>query len=211
MTRKPFHHESSEVRRQDLIAATLDCIGRLGLKGATVREIAKSAGVTGGLIRHYFTSKDKLFEAAYLDLMDMMSATAMRQAEDGGADPRIRLRIFIEANYKAPLIDPHQIALWATFIGQLQQARNLAAIHRRGYLNFRNALEKLVAEVLAHEGRTVTPAEMRHLAIAVNGIIDGLWLEACMAADLFAEGELGEVAVSAIEKIIDVKLPHPSP
>jgi AcrR family transcriptional regulator len=72
MTRRSFHHESEDVRRQDLVAATLDCIAEYGIQGATVRLIADRAGVTPGLIRHYFVSKDLMFQAAYREVVYTM-------------------------------------------------------------------------------------------------------------------------------------------
>ncbi|MGH7003342.1 MAG: TetR family transcriptional regulator, partial [Alphaproteobacteria bacterium] len=49
-TRKSFRREGEDKRREDLIAATLQCVAENGLSGATVREIALRADVTPGLI-----------------------------------------------------------------------------------------------------------------------------------------------------------------
>ena len=136
MTRRPFHHESEETRRQDLIAATLDAIAESGLKGATVREIAERAGVTPGLIRHYFVSKELMFQAAYRAVMMTMFETADQAAEEEGSDALSRLRVFVLANFKPPIIDPRNLSLWATFISQISVDPALAAIHREGYLAF---------------------------------------------------------------------------
>lgn len=40
--------------------AALRLFGERGIDGATVRDIARSAGVSGGLVRHHFGSKDGL-------------------------------------------------------------------------------------------------------------------------------------------------------
>jgi AcrR family transcriptional regulator len=53
VTRRSYSRATEAERREDLIAATLDCIADVGIQGATVRQIAARAGVTGGLIRHY--------------------------------------------------------------------------------------------------------------------------------------------------------------
>ena len=74
--RRKFRREGEERRRQDLIEATLDCVAEKGLKGATVRAIALRAGVTAGLIRHYFPGKEDLLQAAYSTLMGRMTEQA---------------------------------------------------------------------------------------------------------------------------------------
>jgi len=88
MSRRAFHRASEAERRQDLISATLDCITELGVQGATVRQIATRAGVTGGLIRHYFDGKDQMVQAAYRDTMMGMTRTAIEAAESLDADAR---------------------------------------------------------------------------------------------------------------------------
>jgi TetR/AcrR family transcriptional repressor of bet genes len=206
MTRRSFHHESVEVRRQDLIAATLDAIAESGIQGATVREIADRAGVTPGLIRHYFVSKELMFQAAYRAIMNTMFETANDAAEELGTDAVSRLRIFVISNFKPPIIDPRNLSLWATFISQITVDEALAAIHREGYLAFRDKLEAHIGAALEETGRNLAPGELRYLAIAINGLMDGLWLEGSMAADMFGEGELAHVALSSVERLLGVSL-----
>jgi len=206
MTRRSFHHESVEVRRQDLIAATLDAIAEFGLQGATVREIADRAGVTPGLIRHYFVSKELMFQAAYRAIMNTMFETANDAAEELGTNAVSRLRIFVISNFKPPIIDPRNLSLWATFISQITVDEALAAIHREGYLAFRDKLEAHIGAALEETGRKLAPGELRYLAIAINGLMDGLWLEGSMAADMFGEGELAHVALSSVERLLGISL-----
>lgn len=206
MTRRPFHHESEETRRQDLIAATLDAIAESGLRGATVREIAERAGVTPGLIRHYFVSKELMFQAAYRAVMLTMFETADHAAEAENASAIRRLRVFLLANFKPPIVDPRNLSLWATFISQIPVDPALAAIHRDGYLAFRDRLQAHIGAALEESGRNLAPGELRYLAIAINGLMDGLWLEGSIAADLFGEGELGHVALSSVERLLGISL-----
>jgi AcrR family transcriptional regulator len=206
MPRRSFHHESVEVRRQDLIVATLDAIAESGIQGATVREIADRAGVTPGLIRHYFVSKELMFQAAYRAIMNTMFETASQAADEQGKDAVSRLRIFVVSNFQAPIIDPRNLSLWATFISQIAVEPALAAIHREGYLAFRDKLEAHIAAAMLETGRNLAPGELRYLAIAINGLMDGLWLEGSMAADMFGEGELAHVALSSVERLLGLDL-----
>jgi AcrR family transcriptional regulator len=206
MTRRTFHHESEDVRRQDLISATLDCIVDYGIQGATVRQIAQRAGVTPGLIRHYFISKDLMLQAAYREVVYTMFETASKAAEDEAADPASKLRVFVISNFKAPIIDQRMLSLWATFISQTGVDPALAAIHRESYLSYRDSLELLVADAMAAGGLATTAEQRRGLAIAINGLIDGLWLEGCMAGDLFQEDELARTALRSVERLIGLPL-----
>ncbi|MBL0372652.1 TetR family transcriptional regulator C-terminal domain-containing protein [Rhizobium sp. KVB221] len=206
MGRRTFHHESEDVRRQDLVGATLDCIAEFGLQGATVRQIAERAGVTPGLIRHYFLSKELMFQAAYREVVNTMFETASKAADEHAADPMFRLKTFVLSNFQAPIIDARMLSLWATFISQIGVDPALAAIHRESYLSYRDTLEQLLADAMAATGRTLSAAEGRPLAIAINGLIDGLWLEGCMAGDLFDAGELGRIALNSVETLTGLAL-----
>jgi AcrR family transcriptional regulator len=53
-----------EDRREQIIDAALRVFARQGFKGSTNKDIAKEAGITPGLIYHYFESKEELLKAA---------------------------------------------------------------------------------------------------------------------------------------------------
>lgn len=50
-------------RREQLVQTGLRLFSERGYRGASVRDIAHAAGVTEGLLYHYFTSKADLFRA----------------------------------------------------------------------------------------------------------------------------------------------------
>ncbi|MDQ2810089.1 MAG: TetR/AcrR family transcriptional regulator [Chloroflexota bacterium] len=60
-SRKP--RTSTESNRAQLIAAGYKVLGEKGLDAATVKEIARLAGVSPGLFHYYFASKDELLLA----------------------------------------------------------------------------------------------------------------------------------------------------
>jgi len=53
-----------ELRRQQLVSATWRVIARTGIIGVTTREIAREAGVSTGVLAHYFADKEELLDAA---------------------------------------------------------------------------------------------------------------------------------------------------
>ncbi len=205
-TRRKFRREGEERRRQDLIEATLECVAERGLEGATVRAIALRAGVTAGLIRHYFPGKEDLLQAAYATIVGRMTEQAKAALGMEQSDPRRRLAAFVEANLGPPVIDARIFSLWAGFIGRVHADPTLGAAHREGYLGFRDEVEMLVADVLAGSNRTTDKAELRRYAIAINAILDGLWIEGCLADDLFEDRELAEIGIASVEALLGLDL-----
>lgn len=193
--RRVFVRAGEEARRRDLLAAASTLVAEAGPQGATVRAIAARAGVTPGLIRHYFGTKEALLAEAYLVLMDSMTETA---AGAGGADPVARLAGFVTANLRPPVADGRNFALWAGFMQQAASDSQLSRAHEAGYLAFRNRLETLIADCSVPDARCK--------AVAVNALIDGLWLEASVLPGAFAQGEVVRIGLAAAGRIVGLDL-----
>jgi TetR/AcrR family transcriptional regulator, transcriptional repressor of bet genes len=208
--RPKFRRAGEQRRRQDLIEATLACVAERGLEGATVRAIARRAGVTAGLIRHYFPGKQDLVQAAYAAIMGRMTGHSKAALGDVEPDPRRRLAAFLAASLEPPVIDARVFSVWASFSGRATAEPSLSAAHRAYYLGFRDEVESLVAELFAAAGRPVAPSELRRHAIAVNAVIDGLWIEGCLTGDSFAPRELVDIGIASVERLLGLRLTTPS-
>src|SRR3546814_11035049 len=87
MARAASTRESADFRRQSLIEATAACLAEHGAAGTTVRTICARAGVSPGLLRHYFDGIDDLIAVTYRDLTDRVSAT-LRAAGEASTEGR---------------------------------------------------------------------------------------------------------------------------
>ncbi|MFX1674757.1 TetR family transcriptional regulator [Paraburkholderia sp. A2WS-5] len=73
----------AEVRRQDLVAATVAVIAEHGVKGATTRRIAEAAGCPLASLHYVFHSKDELLLAVYETLIDSIRSDSPDAPEHG--------------------------------------------------------------------------------------------------------------------------------
>src|SRR3546814_16629975 len=96
--RQAFTRESADARRAGLIEATAACLAGHGLAGTNVRAICKRAGVSPGLLRHYFGGIDDLVAATYRATSDRMDAIFADAVERAGDDPRARLQAYLTAS-----------------------------------------------------------------------------------------------------------------
>ncbi len=208
--RRKFKRQSAEARREALIRAALELVAERGVRGATVRGIAERADVSQGLIRHYFNSKEDLITAAYEAHMTRMTDLTEAAASQPGGTARDRLAAFVEASLTAPVVDPRWVALWASFLIEVQNDRAMKAIHARTYTDFRDRLEALIAAALGEAGQAAAPERLRHLAIACNAVIDGLWLEGGALPDAFEADELPEIGLTSVGAILGLELTRSS-
>lgn len=202
--RRSFVRAGGEARRAALIEATLDLIAEGGAEAATVRAIAVRAGVTPGLIRHYFSSKEELMIAAHEALMSSLTEASAASLDNLPDTPRARLTGFVCAAVSAPVTDPRAVSLWAAAMQTVARDPAMRAAHEDTYLAFRDRLQALIAEVLRAEGRDTH--EARALAIAGNALLDGLWVEAGALPDHFGPGELRQIALTSFGRLLSLDL-----
>ncbi len=206
--RRPYRREGEEKRRDDLIAAAIQLVAEGGAAAATVRAIAERAGVTPGLIRHYFASKDELTQTAYRSVMEAMTQSAVLSLGDAVADdPKARLAAFVAANFTPAVLDPVGLAVWAAYLHRARTDPAMRSVHEATYLGYRERLQTLIA---ALPGRNGDVAQDRRDAIACNALIDGLWIEGAALPEAFAKGELVRIALDATGAILGVTLPDPN-
>lgn len=191
--RQAFTRESADARRADLIEAAAACLAEQGLAGTNVRAICAKAGVSPGLLRHYFAGIDDLIAATYQATSDRMDAIFAGAVEGAGPDPRARLTAYLTASFRAPVTDPELLGAWTAFWALARSDARMAAIHADSYAGYRERLGDLLAACGA--------ADAGRLAIMLTAMVDGLWLELSLDADSFgaeAAAQMVERAVAAL-------------
>jgi AcrR family transcriptional regulator len=85
-----------ERSRRELLDAALTCFSRDGLEGASVRDIARTAGQNPAGISYHFGSKEGLYHAVMAQAVKRVSEAADRMGRDmeefGGNDPEAAIR-----------------------------------------------------------------------------------------------------------------------
>src|SRR5690242_2853096 len=81
----------SASRREDLLAAAVRVFARKGFHTCRVSDIADEAGVSHGLVYHYFASKDEVLETIFRDNWGPI-ATAIAAIGAAGDEPAEQVR-----------------------------------------------------------------------------------------------------------------------
>ncbi len=202
--KRSFVRQAADKRQQALIKSTLHLIATGGPEAATVRTISEHAGVTQGLIRHYFSSKDELFIAAYECHMTQMTDATSAVATTDHDNAVAHLKAFIISALTPPVVDTEAMAIWAGFIHMVQRDKNMRAIHEKTYYRFRDELQALISAAWAEAGNAKSSADERRAAIACNALLDGLWLEGGALPESFEVNELPNVGLNSIGAILNI-------
>lgn len=196
MTTQPaFRRSEPDARRLSLIEACARVLAREGIAGASVRTIAVEAGVSAGLVGHYFAGVDALIAATYAHTGARVDAALDAAVTAAGEDPRDRLEAFVTASFAAPIADPELLATWIAFWSLVRARPEIAALHDEQYGGFRAQLEGLLADC----GQPAV--QLRKTAIAITALVDGLWLELCLSPHELAAEEAAAIARDALDRL----------
>lgn len=190
-----FRRSEPDARRADLIAAAARVLAREGTGGASVRAIAVEAGVSPGLVGHYFAGIDALVAATYAHVEHTVSEALDAAVAAAGPDPRARLDAFVTASFSPPIASGELLATWTAFWSLVRSRDDIARQHDEQYAAFRARLESLLAEC------GLPAPRLRHAAIAITALVDGLWLELCLSPQAFSADEAGTIARSVLDAL----------
>src|SRR3989441_8850134 len=124
------------LRREQIVRATIRCLARDGYAGLTMKKVARTAGVSQGILHYYFADKRAILVAALEMVMaDLDRRVAAAQAR-GPRDPRARLRALITACLRLATEAREFWVVFVEFWGEMMHDRRLreinAALYRRG-------------------------------------------------------------------------------
>ena len=164
---------SEEYRRLQLVEVTIDCLAELGYVGTTLMQISRRAGVSPGLVAHYFDDKDGVLAAAFRTLVRRVGEQVRARLESAET-PRDRIQAVIDANLAPELCNPRNGRAWLAFWGQVLQVESFrriqTAYQRRMLSNLRSALRQLMPMQEAYS-----------LAAMIAAMVDGVWLRAALS------------------------------
>lgn len=184
-----FVRESPDVRRQALIDATALCLAERGAAGTSVRAICARAGVSSGLLTHYFDGVDALILATYRDVCGKVGAALEAAVAQAGNDAAARLRAYVLANFRPPVQDAELLATWIAFWSLIKSNPAMSAAHAELYGAGRARMEALMQAAAPGMGA----ARIRLAAIGLTALVDGLWLELCLDPSNFSASEADRI------------------
>jgi len=200
MARAAFVREDADVRRHSLIQATAACLAEQGARGVSVRSICKRAGVSAGLLTHYFDGIGDLIVETYRDTGRKVAQAVDVAVAGAGDDPRARLEAYVTASFRPPVLDPDLLATWLAFWSLMKSDAQVAEVHGQLYAEFRGGLEALLHDCW---GADAAANEVRLAAIGINALVDGLWLELCLdERGPFSPAEAEKLALGWLDALL---------
>ena len=174
MPPEPWHrdpvpkHVDHGARRTQIAEALLRVAAREGLGSVSLRHVAAEAGVSMGLVQHYFRTKDEMMTFALGVVSENVQRRLAEQALDPGEDPRAVVRALL--HQMLPIDEERRREGHAALYAAYTAVRPDAAHEVRAQMD---QLREYVAVTARAAGRTEDPETAAATLLALT---DGLML-----------------------------------
>lgn len=187
-----------DIRKPQLVKATMTVIDRVGLHAASISLISKEAGVSTGIINHYFGGKHGLLEETMREILRQLSNTVSSQLKALPADAhQQRINAIIKGNFEGYQVENKVAKTWLAFWSY--------SMHDTQLKRLQHVNEKRLLSHLKIELKALLQADQAELvAHGIASLIDGIWLR----GTLNPEGINGEQAKMIINDYLDKQLTY---
>ena len=185
-----------EARRQQILDAACDCVRQAGFHGASMAEIAKTAGLSVGQIYRYFENKEAIIAAIVAqDLAEMREKFAEMESRPGSLIDALSEHL-PEAVDKC--FDLGRAALTLEVLAEASRNPKVAAILRAA-----DEQERVYAQAMLDRSRKPewSDAEFQARCEAVGLLFDGMIIRAVNHPDT-DRGPLTEVLRRTLRQLL---------
>ncbi|MGV3550257.1 TetR family transcriptional regulator C-terminal domain-containing protein [Rhizobium sp.] len=165
---------SREVRRQQLIDATIATLARVGFSRTTLTEVAATAGLSHGLIIFHFETKEKLLTETLQFMAREYRDNWVRALAEAPKTPAAQLDALIRADFTEAICAPDRLAAWSALWAEAQSRPIYQENCAEHDLEFLHVIERLCAELTEEGSYPLLPV---HTARAIRVTLNGLWFD----------------------------------
>jgi AcrR family transcriptional regulator len=163
-------------RQERILAAVLSLLSQNGISGVSMRSVARTAGVSLGLLNYYYTDKTGLIRAALLRIeeqdIELISG-------DSSLDPEARLRAVLKRVVAPEFLTTDYLSLRLQLWSLAQAHEDFAEINTTVQQRYRSGLADLIKAARPGLNRR----ECAKRAADIDVIQNGLWLTALLGLD----------------------------
>lgn len=164
---------SREIRRMQLIDATIDSLARRGYSETTLADVADGAGLSRGIVNFHFESKDKLLVATLQFMADEYAAHWRAAIDKAGEDPAARIAALVAADFDRTVCNRRKLAAWCAFWGEAKSRPTYQALCGGRDRTYQETVIRLCGDLIADGGYALDPTKT---AMALNAMLEGMWL-----------------------------------
>ena len=195
---------SKEVRRDQLIRATIRSIARHGLSVTTIATVAREAGLSQGIINLHFQSKERLLEETLSYIVDEYRNAWYKAIESSGDKAAEKLVALAAVDFDKRICQRNKLAVWFAFWGESRSRLTYRKTCAESSQEYKQLLTRLCEDIIK-QGHYRVKAD--HVATGLLALNSGLWLDMLISpAEMQAEKAL-EISLSYLQVVFPGHIP----
>jgi TetR/AcrR family transcriptional repressor of bet genes len=160
-----------EIRREQLIEATIDVIARKGFSELTLAEVAETAKLSTGIVNFYFKSKDALLNATLQNMVGEYRKRWRANVEAAPPSPAAKITAMLEGDFQRLVASRKAVTVWYAFWGETSWRPDFMTVCQELNREFQAVASGLFAQLMTPE------RDPRLIAKGFSAMSDGLWLD----------------------------------
>lgn len=173
-----------EVRRKQLIQATMDSIAENGLSGTTMATVTQKAGLSMGIANLHFESKERMLTETLQYVTDEYSNGQMDILTSGKYNTVAeKIQAILAFDLSPKVLQKSKLAVWVAFWGEAKARPTYQKIRTLADIQSESAFRDLFQAAIDEGGYPNTDADL--LARGYTALVDGLWLDLLVAPKQF--------------------------
>ena len=158
-----------EIRREQLIVATIDVIARKGFSEFTLAEVAATAKLSTGIVNFYFKSKDALLNATLTHMVGEYRRTWRANVDAAPPSPAAKITAMLESDFQRLVANRKTVTVWYAFWGETRWRPDFMAVCQELNREFQSTAADLFAQLGVQDPMLI--------AKGFSAMSDGLWLD----------------------------------
>jgi TetR/AcrR family transcriptional regulator, fatty acid metabolism regulator protein len=187
------------LRRNQLTRAAYKIVGQKGYYDFTVRDIAREAGLSTGLVHYYFKNKEDLLLNLLKEINKNMLVILIRSISKAD-DPREKLTIFMTQAFDLVENEKDYFYIIIDFWTQVNKNDRMKRANIKLFKSYRDEISKILNEGI--ERGVFMKMDVDYTAAVIISIIQGLIIQYVIDNNAFDYKEFSKRAMKHINELV---------
>lgn len=190
------------LRRSQLTRAAYNVVGQKGYYEFTIRDIAREAGLSTGLVHYYFKNKKDLLLNLLKEINRNMLVILNRSISKAD-DPREKLNIFMTQAFDLVKNEKDYFYIVIDFWSQVNKSERMKLANSKLFKSYRDEIAKILQEGITKG--SFTKMDVDYTAAVIISIIQGLIIQYVIDTNAFNYDDYTKKVIKHINDLVSKK------
>lgn len=187
------------LRRNQLTRAAYKVVGQKGYYDFTIRDIAREAGLSTGLVHYYFKNKEDLLLNLLKEINKNMLVILNRSISKS-EDPREKLAIFMKQAFDLVESEKDYFYIVIDFWTQVNKNDRMKRANVKLFKSYRDEISKILKEGI--EQGVFVKMDIDYTAAVIISIIQGLIIQYVIDNNAFNYEEFSKKVMKHVNDLV---------